>query len=113
MIISLNLEENIKKFGKIAEENMFYFKFKQGNNYSITNNGYIATKSSGGDSWNCVITGDKEIPKDRISKWKIKINANKRNQGNTDICIGIGPKSFQCNLYNECWSICSYGSKIR
>ena len=106
------LEENIKKFGEIYEDDNLHFKFKEGNNYSISNNGKIATKSSGGDDWNCVIVGDKEIPKDRISRWKIKINENKRNQNNTDICIGIGPKSFNGNLYNECWSICSYGNKV-
>ena len=98
------LEENIKKFGFIHSDK-FLFKFKQGNNYSVSNNGYIATKSSGGDNWNCVIVGDKEIPKDRISRWKIKINENKRSQGNSDIFIGIGPKSFNGNLYDECWSI--------
>ena len=105
------LEENIKKFGVIHSDK-FLFKFKQGNNYSVSNNGYIATKSSGGNSWNCVIVGDKEIPKDRISRWKIKINENKRKQGNDDIFIGIGPKSFNGNLYNECWSICSLGTKV-
>ena len=106
------LEESIKKFGEILENNKLHFKFKQGNNYSITNNGYIATKSSGGDQWNCVIVGDKEIPKNRISRWKIKINENKRNQNNIDICIGIGPKSFNGNLYNECWNICSSTNKV-
>ena len=105
------LEENIKKFGYIHSDK-FLFKFKQGNNYSVSNNGYIATKSSGGDNWNCVVVGDKEIPKDRISRWKIKINENKRSQINTDICIGIGPKSFNGDLYNECWSICSRGAKV-
>ena len=105
------LEENIQKFGFIHSDK-FLFKFKQGNNYSVSNNGYIATKSSGGDKWNCVIVGDKEIPKDRISRWKIKINENKRNQSNIDICIGIGPKSFNGYLYNECWSICSSGTKV-
>ena len=106
------LEKSIKKFGEIFIDDILHFKFKQGNNYSITNNGFIATKSSGGDNWNCVIMGDKEIPKGKISKWKIKIKENKRNQGNTDICIGIGPKSFNGSLYNECWSICSIGSKV-
>ena len=53
--------------------------------------------------------GDKEIPKDKISKWKIKINKNKTNMKNMDIFIGIGPKSFKSNLYTECWS-CLSGS---
>ena len=110
------LEETIKAFGDISED-CFHFKFKQGNNYSIYNNGFIATKSSGGNNWNCVIVGDKEIPKKRISKWKIKINGNKTKQNNndkySDIYIGIGPKSFQGNLYDECWSIFSGSSNVR
>ena len=105
------LEKSIKKFGEF-DCNKFLFKFKQGSNYSITNNGLIATKSSGGNQWNCVIMGDKEIPKNKISKWKIKINENKKNQNNMDIFIGIGPKSFNNNLYSECWSIYSSSSKV-
>ena len=35
------LEETIKKFGDISEDDNFKFKFKQGNNYSIYNNGLI------------------------------------------------------------------------
>ena len=36
----------------------------------------IATKNNGGNDFNCIIMGDKEIPKNKISKWKIKINTN-------------------------------------
>ena len=32
----------------------------------------MATKY-GSDGWNCAIVGDKEIPKERISRWKIKL----------------------------------------
>jgi len=98
--------EHILKFGEIFNEgdDKFKFKFKPGNNYNITNNDLIATKNSK-NGFNCVIIGDKEIPKDRISKWKIKINKiNKKC--NYDIYIGIGPNSFKGDLYNECWSIC-------
>ena len=100
------LSENIKKFGKIfnEENDKFIFKFKPGNNYNISDNGLIATKSAKG-GWNCVIIGDKEIPKEKISKWKIKINKNKFYRDNIDIFIGIGPKLFKNDLYNECWSI--------
>ena len=59
------------------------------------------------NGWNCVIVGDKEIPKDKISKWKIKINKDKTRKGSIDIFIGIGPKIFNSKLYNECWSIYS------
>ena len=106
-----DLSENIKKFGQIFNEDndKFIFKFKPGNNYNISDNGLKATKS-GSAGWNCVIIGDKEIPKDKISKWKIKINKNKFHRNNIDIFIGIGPKFFKGDLYTECWSIFS-GSK--
>jgi hypothetical protein len=105
---AIELLENIKNFGEIfnEENNEFEFKFKQGNNYNTSNNGLIALKD-GNNGWNCVIVGDKEIPKDKISKWKIKINKDKTVKGNIDIFIGIGPKIFNRNLYDECWSIYS------
>ena len=81
--------EKIKKFGEIKEEELEYkFKFKPGNNYNVTNSGLLATKNNGGDKWNCVIIGDKEIPRNRISKWRIKINTNVSN-GYYDFYIGI------------------------
>ena len=54
----------------------------------MTNSGLLATKNNGGDKWNCVIIGDKEIPRNRISKWRIKINTNVSN-GYYDFYIGI------------------------
>ena len=98
------LENHIKKFGEIIYEQTFKFKFKPGNNYDITNNGLIATKNRGGDNFNCLVIGDKEIPKDRISRWKIRINKNKNKSKNLDdYYIGIGPKSFKG--YNDCWCL--------
>ena len=95
--------ESIKKFGNVNEYELFRFKFASGTNYFITNNGLIATKNNGGASWNCVIKGDKEIPKNKISKWKIKIN--KDMSGNySDIYVGIGPNKIKGNLYDQCWS---------
>ena len=108
---AIELLENIQNFGEIfsEENNEFEFKFKQGNNYNTSNNGLIALKD-GNDGWNCVIVGDKEIPKDKISKWKIKINKDKTVKENMDIFVGIGSKIFNSNLYNECWSICSHNN---
>ena len=90
---AIELLENIQNFGEIfnEENNEFKFKFKQGNNYNISNNGLIALKD-GNNGWNCVIVGDKEIPKDKISKWKIKINKDKTNFSNIDIFIGMALK---------------------
>ena len=56
--------------------------------------------------------GEKEIPKYRISKWKIKIN-NVNKSSSSDIFIGIGPNIFKSELYNECWSIFRCSSKVQ
>ena len=54
----------IKKYGEIVNYELeFKFKFKPGNNYTVTNNGLIDKKNQGGNNWNCLIIGDKEIPK--------------------------------------------------
>ena len=104
--------EKIKKFGDIKEGELgFKFKFKPGNNYNVTNNGLLATKNSGGDNWNCVIIGDKEIPRNKISKWKIKINTNVSGDC-WDFYIGIGPGNFTGSLYEECWSLYSRSSTV-
>ena len=104
--------EKIKKFGEIKEGELEYkFKFKSGNNYNVINNGLVATKNNGGNAWNCVIIGDKEIPKNRISKWKIKINTHV-NENYCDFHIGIGPSTFKGNLYQECWSLYNNGSNV-
>jgi len=109
---NIELMDSIKKFGEIFYRDEFKFKFKPGNNYNISNNGLIATKNNGGNKWNCVIMGEKEIPKDRISKWKIKIN-NVNKSSSWDIFIGIGPNIFKSELYNECWSIFRCNTKVQ
>ena len=101
--------EKIKAFGEVIYDDIFKFKFRPGNNYNVSNNGLIATKNSGGNAWNCTIFGDKEIPKNKISKWKIKINTDVSGKY-WDFYIGLGPNN--ANHYNHCWSfICSH-SKI-
>jgi len=61
--------KRIKIFVKILFEipETLKFKFRNGENYSVSNNGLIATKTSEGDNWNCTIIGDKEIAKNKIS----------------------------------------------
>lgn len=85
--------EIFKKFGEVfdREEFIFEFKFRPGNNYNVTNNGLMATKTNGGNSWNCTIFGDKEIPKNKVSKWKIRIKTDTKQKW--DILIGIGPNN--------------------
>ena len=79
-----------------------------GNNYTLSNNGIIVTKT-GRDDWNCVVFGDKEIPKNKISEWKIKISSDPRNNNNSDFFIGIGPNNLKGNYQNECYSIYKKG----
>ena len=82
------LLESIKKFGYIYENenNFFRFRFKEGKNYLLSNNGKIATRNNG-YGFNCCIIGNKEIPKNKISKWKLKINSDITNA----YLIGVGP----------------------
>ena len=98
----------IKQFGNISDtfKLKFKFKFKQGQNYSISNNGLVATKNNGNGGWNCTIIGDKEIPKNKQSEWRIKIT-NFKITGNTwNVLIGIGPNNpnNRINFYNQCWA---------
>ena len=90
---------------------VFKFKFKTGVNYNVRENGLIVTKCSGGSSYNCTIIGDKEIPKNKISKWKIRLN----EINNSNIVIGIGPQNLnnKNDFYEECWSFfCNNSHKI-
>ena len=99
----------INEFGKIInKDEINKFKFRNGENYNLSENGLIVTKNSGGSSWNCTIFGDKEIQKNKISKWKIRLN--EINSGY--ITIGIGPlnPSNKTCFYNECWSFLCYDS---
>ena len=98
--------EKIKIFGDVNIDNSFSFKFKPGKNYIVSNNGLVATKNNGGDNWNCTIIGNKEIPKNKISNWRIKIN-NFEIKGNTwNILIGIGPDNTnnEEDFHYKCWS---------
>ena len=69
--------KKIKFFGEIEDDissDNFKFKFVSGMNCTVSNNGLIAIKTSGGNDWNCSIIGDREIPKNKICKWKIRLN---------------------------------------
>ena len=106
--------EEIKEFGCLldTEDTNFKFKFKPGQNYTISKNNSVATKNGGGNNWNCTIFGDKEIPKDKISKWKIKLNSD--NKQSWDILIGIGPNNpnnENC-FYRKCWSFLCSNSEL-
>ncbi len=105
--------EHIKLFGKIEvikeDDTKFIFKFEEGKNYSLSNNSLIATKTNGGNLWNCTIFGNREIPKNKISKWKIKINNLESNSlfcNSWNILIGIGPDNYnnEKNFYMKSWT---------
>ena len=112
--------EDIKKLSKgviIHNQQLFdsfkekdlKFNFRKGTNYTLSNNGKIAEKTNGGNWWNCTIIRDIVIPKNKISKWKIKLNkfkiTKKINTVNT--FIGIGPDNPQNEncFYEHCWSL--------
>ena len=97
----------IKQFGDISDKVFkFKFKFNPGQNYSISNNGLTATKNNGNGNWNCTIIGDREIPKNIKSEWKIKITNFKIIGNAWNVLIGIGPNNpnNQMNFYTSCWT---------
>ncbi len=82
----------LKKSQIKPNSNDFKFKFKSRINYSFIENQTTATKINGGDSWHCTIVGDTEISKNKISKWKIRLNEFTMKSGYYwDVLIGIGP----------------------
>ena len=108
-----NYLDEIKNFGCLFDSEQIYkFKFKPGKNYIISNNGLIATKNNGGNGWNCTVFGDKEIPKNKISKWKIRLNSDTKQSW--DIMIGIGPSNpnSEEEFHKKCWSFISSNSKV-
>ena len=106
--------EMISSFGIITSDSIFKFKFKEGNNYTLNNKGLIATKTSGGYCWNCTIIGDKEIPKNKISRWKIRLNNFKIKNNTWNVLIGIGPKNInnEQNFYSRCWTFICGNSEL-
>ena len=81
-------------------------KYKEGLNYTVDKNGLIATKTNGGDNWNCTIFGNKNIPKNKISIWKIRINNFYIKENSWNVLIGIGPKNIknENSFYRHSWS---------
>ena len=98
-----NILENIKKFGRVEkEEKIFKIKFKQTENYKVDDKGLNITKLK--SNWGGLIQGEKEIPKNKITKWKIKINTD-LNPSYDELYIGICKKNAQ--HYKEAWSVYS------
>ena len=108
------LLDRINDFGKFGNNSKYLkFNWKNGPNYSLSKNNNIATKISGGNFYNCNILGNIILPKNKISKWKIRLNKFLMNSNNSwDILIGVGPSNLNQNksdLYYETWTlICGY-----
>ena len=68
-----DLIESIKNYGNILENNgnIFNFIFKEGTNYVVTNDGKNATRNNE-RGFDCIIIGNKEISKNKISKMETK-----------------------------------------
>ena len=72
-----------------------------------------------GISWNGSIIGNNELPRNKISKWKIKINNIAKYGYNSDnswnLLIGIGPDNIneERNFQRKCWSFICGESKIK
>ena len=102
------LFKTIKNYGEIIKENQDFI-FKRGNNYEVSNNGKIATKN-GEIGFKCTIIGNIEIPKNKKSCWKFKINSEIHNS----FIIGIGPenKNNINDFFKNCWSFDIYNMKL-
>ena len=61
-----------------------------------------------------IIIGDKEIPKNKISKWKIRLNNFKIKNNTWNVLIGIGPKNInnQQIFYSRCWTFICGNSEL-
>lgn len=83
----------------------FSFKFLKTDNYAISYNGLIATKLFS-DDWKTSVIGDNEIPENRLSHWKIRINKMSEKKDNKwHILIGVGPNyDFSNCFHRKCWS---------
>ena len=105
----------IKNFGCSLFDYSLKFKWKKGPNYTLSNNDLIATKTSGGDNYNSNVLGDIIIPKNQISKWKIKLI--KFSYANLDwtILIGVSPSNInqkENDLYNKTWTFICGSSNV-
>ena len=115
-------DDFIKKINDVINDisityDNFDFKWKNGPNYSLNENKLIATKTSGGADYNCIILGDETLPKNSIVSWKIKLKNFPSNIVNFDwdMLIGIGPENLnqnKSNPYNSCWTFLCASSQI-
>ena len=84
----------------------FRFKFKEGKNYTCSKSRKIAKKTSGGNTWDCTIIGNREIRKNKVCRWKIRLNNFEIKNNSWNVLIGIGPENpdNEMQFYVQCWS---------
>jgi hypothetical protein len=113
----------IQGFGEIKKCSDYFFKWRKGPNYTLSCHNLIATKTSGGEEYNCNILGDIILPRNRINKWKIKLKKLTmtsmgdcdNNNFDGDILIGVAPANVDQNekdLYFKAWTFLCGNSKI-
>ena len=75
----------------------------------FTNDGKIATRNNE-RGFDCTIIGNKEIPKNKISKWKLKINSDFNNA----FIIGVGPENInkEKDFFQKCWSFDCFNCRL-
>ena len=92
-----------------SKNEKYNFCFRNGLNYTLSKDGKVAEKTSGGNRWNCSIIGNRELPKNQISKWKIRLNTFILNKtiNFVNTFIGIGPDNPENKeyFYDKCWSL--------
>ena len=119
--IKLNYQNDLlNKINKIINtislsENNFNFHWKNGPNYILDENKLIGTKTSGSAGFNCILLGDKTLPKNSILSWKIKLKNFGEGSKNWNTLIGIAPENLNQNVsdpYNSCWTFLCSSSKL-
>lgn len=102
-------------FPRLYDDDELRFEWKEGPNYSVSNNGLSATKTGNLNRWDCAIIGNKSLIPNKLNKWKIKLANFEHHSGNYwDIAIGIGPADIdqtKFDLYKKCWVVICYTSK--
>ena len=109
----LNKIQNLGTFKNLSDN---LFKWKTGQNYTLSGNNLIATKTNGGSDHNCNILGDIVLPRNQISKWKVKLKKfSNPTSYDWNIIIGVGPSNLNQNdyePYNKTWTFICGSSNI-
>lgn len=106
------LNKNVKIGKNINYNYMNNWRWKEGTLYDLDKNKLIATRNDEGKYKWCSVIGDKILPKNSISEWKIKIV--NYDGGIHDLLIGVTPANinqFYDNI-NTSWTFGCCCSKL-